>query len=200
MTKPTLAVLAIAAAALLGSACKEDPKRPPVAADDPASPGMGNVSNGGGTRTDGGSEDDSGDASTACTDLEPSGGIIDQNGTSDDPVAGAGGTIVDGVYELTDARLHQGAATLPGLTGSSFQGAIRFTGNAFERVIVLRTSGGASSETRSSGTFTTNDSNATMTLACPIATQEHVTYTVANTSVTFTNLVTKETFTFTMQP
>lgn len=200
MRKPSIAVLAIAAA-LLGSACSEEPKRPPVTTDGTGTPDLGGVGGGGG---DGGGGDgglgDGGDAGTGCTELAPTGGVINQNAVNDDPPAGTGGTIEDGVYDITDALVYVGAAGLPGPTGSSFQGSIRITGTTFERVIVFRSSAGASTETRSSGTLATTNSNATVTLACPTASQEQLTYSVATTSVTFSNLVTKESFTFTRQP
>ncbi len=202
MKKPTLAVVAIVAAALLASACEEDPQRPPVTESGSGSPGRAGGGSGDGSQDggEGGAPDSGLDAATACTDLVPTGPIIDQNAINDDPSAGMGGTFVDGIYDLTDARLHQGAAGLPGPTGSSYQGAIRFTGTTFERVMVFQSSGGAKAETRTSGTFTLNGQNATFSAACPTPGQEQLTYSVANTSVTFSNLATKESFTFTLRP
>lgn len=193
--------LVLAVAALFGGACGEAPKRPSIAADGPAPPGLGGVL-GGGAPIDGGVEDASygGDAGFMCTSLAPDSGIVDQNAVSEDPPAGMGGTIIDGVYDLTDARLHQGAFGLPGPTGSSYQGSIRVEGLSFERVIVLRSSAGAASEVRSSGNLSTSGTTATFMVTCPSPTQEQLTYSVANTSVTFSNLVTKESFTFTRQP
>lgn len=203
MKKPTLAVVAIVAAALLASACEEDPQRPPVTESGSGSPGRAGGGSGDGSRDAGeGGAPDSGldDAASACTDLTPTGPIIDQNAINDDPSAGMGGTFVDGIYDLTDARLHQGAAGLPGPTGSSYQGAIRFTGTTFERVMIFQSSAGAKAETRTSGTFTLNGQSATFSVACPTPGQEQLTYSVANTSVTFSNLATKESFTFTLRP
>ena len=201
MRKPTLVALAIVAAALFGGACKEDEPRPPVAANEPASPGVGASGGGGGTRdasiADGGADAADGGA---CTDLAVGGGLIDQLAVNDDPPRGSGGTIVDGVYDLTDVRVYQGAAGLPGPTGTSYQGSIRITGTTFERVLVFQTSAGPSTEIRSSGTFTANATNATIALSCPTASQEQVTYSVTDSSVAFTNLVTKESFTFVRQP
>lgn len=206
MKKPALAgsrmalAAVLAAAALLGSACGDDPKRPPVATGDPGAPGMG--AGGGSGQAEGGVQDggDGGDAGATCTELAATGSIIDQNAVNVDPPAGTGGTILDGTYDITDARIHQGAAGLPGPTGSSYQGAIRFTGTTFERVVVFRSSAGALAETRSSGTFTTSGQLATFSSTCPTPGQEQLTYSVANTSVTFSNLASKESFTFTLRP
>jgi|GEM_PF-1726292 len=204
MRKPTLAIVAIATAALLGSACGDDPKRPPVAAD-PGSPGgsaVGGGSGGGGGSRDGGSGDAGLDVNVieGCTELDPTGPIIDQNAVNDDPPAGTGGTIVDGTYDITDARINQGSVGLPGPTGSSYQGSIRFTGTTFERVVIFRSSAGAFAETRTSGTFVTNGQGATFSATCPAPGQEQVTYSVVSTAVTFSNLATKESFTFTLRP
>lgn len=187
---------AFAFAALIGSACADDPRRPPVTND-----AVGG--NSGGATVDAGAARDGavdGDAAASCTELEATGSIIDQNAVNIDQNAGTGGVIADGTYDLTSASLHVGAAGLPGPTGSSYQGSIRFDGGSFERVIVFRSSAGASTETRTSGTFTTIGPSATLSATCPSAGQEQLSYSVATTSVTFANLATKESFIFTSRP
>ena len=196
-------MVAIAAAALFASACGDDPKRPPVTEDLGSSGGGPVGSGGGGGPRDGGGGEDAGldgNAVEGCTDLTPTGPIIDQNAVNDDPPAGTGGAIVDGTYDITDARINQGAVGLPGPTGSSYQGSIRFTGTTFERVVIFRSSAGAFAETRTSGTFVTNGQTAALNATCPTPGQEQLTYSVAGTAVTFANLATKESFTFTLRP
>lgn len=201
MGKPViLFALAIAFAAVSGTACSDDPKRPAVLTDGPARPGMGS---GGGTGTgDGGSSEagtTAGDGGT-CTDLENTGFVVDENVVNDYLPAGTGGTIADGTYDIAQVRLHQGAGALPGPTGNSYQGSIRVTGATYERVVVFKSSAGAGSEVRSTGTLTPSGINATITLTCPSPTQEQVTYSALNDTLTVSNLVTKASFVFTKRP
>lgn len=199
MGKPVIFfALALAFAAVSGTACSDDPTRPAVLTDGPARPG---VAGGGG---DGGSSEagpttDAGDGGT-CTDLENTGFVVDESVVNDELPAGTGGAIADGTYDITGVRLHQGVAALPGPTGSSYQGSIRVTGATYERVLVFKSSAGAGSEVRSTGTLTPSGINATIALTCPSPTQEHVTYSVLNDTLTVSNLVTKASFVFTKRP
>lgn len=201
MGKPViLFALALAFVAVSGTACSDDPKRPAVLTDGPARPGIGA---GGGT-DDGGSSEagpttDAGDGGT-CTDLENTGFVVDESVVNDDLPAGTGGTVADGTYDITGVRLHQGAGALPGPTGNSYQGSIRVTGASYERVVVFKSSAGAGSEIRSTGTLTPSGINATIALTCPSPTQEQVTYSVMNDTLTVSNLVTKASFVFTKRP
>jgi hypothetical protein len=186
--------------ALFGTACEEDPKRPPVLGDGPAQPGS-SVGGGGGEggvlpRGDAGDAGDGG----SCTDLPNTGTEVPQNAVVDDVTPGSGGTIVEGTYNLTEARLLQGPSALPGPTGYSFQASIRITGQLYERVLVVKSSGGATSETRSTGTFVPNGTSATIVLSCPSSNQESVTYSAGSDSLTVSNLITKESFVFTRKP
>ncbi|MDF2697564.1 MAG: hypothetical protein K0S65_5947, partial [Labilithrix sp.] len=203
MGKPTLVLLFLLLAAMfvaLTGACDEDTTRPAILANGPAQPGLGGSGGGG---NDGGLP---GDASLpdadggACTDLESPGGVIGQNAINDELPAGTGGTVTDGVYNLTDARVYQGLSGVPGVTGASYKGSVRITGPVFERVLTFTSASGASSEVRSRGTFTVTGINGTIVLECPSPIQEQVTYTATTDSLTLANLVTKELFIFTKQP
>lgn len=203
MGKRVLGILGFLAI-VFAAACKEDEPRPPVAEDTSQPPGLGK--GGGGAGADGGAlveggavTDDSGDAGT-CTDLVLTGAANDQTAVSGEPPNGTGGVILDGTYDITAAQVYVGISGVPGLTGASYQGTIRVLGTSYERALVTKTSGGATTENRVRGTIATNGVNGTIALACPIASQEQVTYTVATNSLTMTNLVTKESFTFTKQP
>jgi hypothetical protein len=188
--------LAVGSIALLGGACGDDPKRPGVLADGPAQPGLGGSSS---SREAGTTEAGLTDAG-ACTDLANTGDEIPQTAVIDDVPAGKGGPLVDGIYHLKEARLHQGAGGLPGPTGYLFQGTIRLTGQLYERAFLLKSSGGASSEVRSSGSFIPNGVNGTIALSCPSSSQEQVAYTATNDLLTLSNLVTKESFVFERKP
>ena len=200
-SRPVLFLLAVAVSALLGGACGDDPKRPAVTGDGTVQPGTGGAGAGGGAGEGGvadGGIADAGDGG-ACTDLANTGAIINQNAVNDEVPSGTGGVVTDGTYDLTDAVVYQGAGGLPGPTGNSFQGSIRITGDAYERVMVFRSSAGAASEIRSRGTFTQSDINGTIALVCPAPSQEAVTYSVNANTLTITNLGTKESLSFTKQ-
>ncbi|MBX3219715.1 MAG: hypothetical protein KF795_04295 [Labilithrix sp.] len=197
MTKPLLVSLALVTGAILAGACSDDPKRPPVLTDGPPQPSGG----GSATPTDGGLDDDldAGDGGS-CTALENTGLEVDENAVNDELPPGTGGTIADGIYDISSVRLYQSASGLPGLTGNSYQGSIRVTGQVYERVVVFKSSAGAGAETRSSGTFTPSGTNATIAITCPSPLQEQVTYTALDTSLVVSNLVTKTSFVFTKRP
>lgn len=192
-------LIAIAACAALGVACSDEaPKRPPVLGEGPASPPVGGGGTGGG---DGGVRDSGGDSGDAgsCTSLDNSGDQIDQSAVNDELPAGTGGTVLDGVYNLTEARVYLGAAGTPGPTGIKLKETIRITGTAYERVLGFTSSGG-SSEIRSSGSFTQTGTTGVIALTCPSQNQEQVTYTVGNNILTVSNIVTKESYVFLKQP
>lgn len=192
------ALFSLALLACAAIACSDPPVRPPPAGDATESPGMGGAGGGGAAASDGGADAGGGDGGAeACTDLPKTGAVIDQNAYALDLPPGIGGDVEDGTYELTDAAVYVGAAGLPGPTGAAYQGTLRVTGQRFERVLVLSSAGGASAETASSGALTLAGINATLALTCPSASQEQVTYSATPTSLVLSNLVTKESFTFT---
>ncbi|MCW5834478.1 MAG: hypothetical protein KIS78_18905 [Labilithrix sp.] len=197
MRNAWLLPLSLTVVAALGGACKDEPARPAVLADAPAQPSRG----GGSSASDGAAEeeDDAGDAGS-CTSLENTGFEVEELAVNDDLPPGTGGTIADGVYDISTVRVYQGAAGLPGPTGNTYQGSIRVTDQLYERVVTLRSSAGAGAETRSSGTFTPEGSNATIAIACPSPLQEQVTYTALDSSLVVSNLVTKTSFVFTKRP
>jgi hypothetical protein len=183
--------------AALGLACEDPPPKPPVT-DSPGGPApVGGGAGGGGggaTNGDGGASDN--DAG-ACTDLTITSAIVAQQVVNATPPAGAGGTLADGIYDLTDATYYGGPAALPGPSGAEYQGTIRITGQTFERRLVFKSAGGATAETAVSGTFVPNGVNALITLTCPIAAQEQVTYTATGNNLVITNIVTNESLGFT---
>jgi hypothetical protein len=200
-----IALLSIAAAAGGSAACSSDAPKPPYEnSTGPAQPGVGG--SGGGTG-DGGNRDsgttpvsDGGDAATTCTALVNSGALVDQMAIADNFPNGTGGTILDGIYVISDAKVYVGIGGQPGLTNNSYQGAISITGQTYERVLFFKNSGGVATETRVSGTIVPNAVNATIALACPNEIQESVTFTVGTNILTIGNIVTKEVFIFTKKP
>jgi hypothetical protein len=196
-----LLLIAFAGMAALGMACKEDPKRPPVGEG-----AAGPIANAGGaTSGDGGEDDDDGgDAdggeggAGACTDVAITGAVVDLLAVADNPPPGLGGTIAEGTYTLTDARLYAGIGALPGPTNTSYQGTIRATGQTFERAIIFRGSNGSVQESRASGAFFPGavNGNAAIALDCPSAIQEGVTFTATGNNVTITDNASKVSLTF----
>lgn len=205
MRKLVLILATTIAAAISSGACNDDPDRPPAASSGPNNP-VSNAGGGGGTSPDsgvaneGGATQDSGDAGAACTPLENSGAVIDENALNTEIPASTGGVILDGIYNVVEARVYVGLNGVPGPTGTTVQGTIRITGSAFERVIRLRSSAGATAEIRAAGTIVPDNTNGTIDLVCPSVNQEQIAYSVANNSLTLTNLVSKETHVFLKQP
>jgi hypothetical protein len=193
----------VAAIAALAQGCEDPPPKPPVT-DSPGGPiaggglgGAGGGSSGGGTTdggtTDGGTTDD--DAG-ACTDLPVTGAVVAQQVVNATPPPDAGGELVDGIYDLTNATYYGGPSALPGPSGAEYRGSIRITGQTFERHLVFKNAAGATAETAVRGTFAPTGVNALITLTCPIATQEQVTYTATGNNLVITNIVTNESFGF----
>jgi hypothetical protein len=193
-----LSFAALSALPIVTGACNNDePKRPPVYTGGSATPGIG----GGGSATDGGLlESGTGADGGVCTDLADTGVDVDQTAVADDLVAGTGGTVTDGTYNLTEARVYVGAAGTPGPTNVVYKESIRITAPNFERVVVFTSSAGSTSEIRSSGTFTQNGTTGVITLSCPSVNTEQVTYTAAANTLTISNVVTKESFVYALTP
>src|SRR4051794_38831312 len=116
MAKRVPAVMLVLSGAVLSvvsfSACAEDPKRPAIG--EPGASGPVGGGSGGGAASDASASDagDGGDASS-CTSLPITGPQIEQQAVSGDPPAGSGGVILDGIYDLTEARIYVGAAGVP---------------------------------------------------------------------------------------
>lgn len=201
--KAPLFLLAASACALLGlGACQDDPKRPPVSEGGSITPGT----SGGGGGSDGGPADGGNTGDQPCTDLENSTDFVEQLAVLDGVPAGTGGQITVGTYDLSEARLYLGVgAGTPGLTGTNFRGSLRVNadGTTIERVMVVstdRVDGGAEASSAVLGTISPSGVNATITLSCPTAGTENITYTALSNSLTLSNLTTKESFVYTKQP
>jgi len=198
MRRGSLAALALGAL----FACEEDPVRPPTTGDGPTQPG-GALGAGGGVPGDGGSPFDGGDDGGSCTSLAPGGAQVDQTRLVDDPPLGTGGPLLDGTYDLIEARLYVGVSGLPGLTGNRYQGSLRLTGTAAERALVVFTNAnGLSTSSFVRGTLTASGPNATLAVTCPGPQQESYSVAVANAGATLTlvNQVTKEAFVWSKRP
>ncbi len=186
--------------AMLVAACEDPPPKPPIE-DSPAGRQVAGGSSDGGVITvvDSGVKDSSTPVDAgACTDVSAESATINQQAIIGDVPQGTGGTIADGTYQVTDATFYVNVSGVPGLTGASYQGRIRVTGTTFERHLIFKSSSGAVAETLVKGTFVQGGGgNATLSLTCPFATQESVSFSVNGASVVLSNLVTKESLIFT---
>lgn len=181
------------------SACDDDPQRPPLSSSSggPISPGAGG-GGGGGTpgRTDAGV-----DAGNGCTDLPITGVQILQQIVVGEPQPGTGGALVDGTYDIVDATLYSSVGSaVPGPSGASYQGSMRITNGTFERHVILTTTSGIPVESAVSGTIDLTATTPVINLTCPVAQQEVITYTATDTSLVITNVVSKESLSFTRSP
>jgi hypothetical protein len=193
-------VLALAFDALL--ACQDDPTRPPPEGVGSSPPGSG--IGGGGSRTSDASTEAGTDAGV-CTTLDIGGAQVDQQGILGDPPAGSGGAIVDGTYDMVEARLYVGDAGTPGVTGNRFQASLRVTGGTVERSVIFTGNAGGSARSFVRGTLTRTtptDPNGTYAIACPKEAQESLAISVLNSgaNLTLTNQVTKEAFVWSKRP
>lgn len=202
MRAPFFLLVASTCGVLALAACKDDPKRPPVAnGGDSVYPGS-SIS-GGGIATDGGHSDsgitaDSGDAGE-CSDLDDTTAAeVQQNAVLDDMPAGQGGVILDGTYDLIEARVYISSG-VPGLTNTTIKGLIRITGTTFERITTVRIGTNAETTSAVSGTISSSDTNATIALSCPTPAQEPVTYSVLNNTLTLSHFSTHESFVYRKQ-
>lgn len=189
--------LVVAVAVFTGACSDDEPKRPPVYNGGPSGP----VSGGSMPAFDGGiSEAGLGTDAGTCTDLVNAGVAVDQQAVADELVAGTGGTVSDGSYNLTEAKIYVGVAGTPGPTNTTYRETIRIAAPTYERVLVFTSSGGTSSEIRSSGTFTQTGSTGSISLTCPSVNTEQVTFSATAQTLTVSNIVTKESFTYVLQP
>ncbi len=184
----------------VGLACDDDTSRPPPAADGtdlPPNASGGSGSGDGGPRV----SDAGGDASAACNDLVATDGpAVDQFGALGDPPVGNGGNVETGTYQLTDARLYGlGSA---GATGFSNRGVLALEVTAgtgtFSRVITTTSqSGQIVSEVRETGGLVVSGSSIALSVTCPGARQEQLSFTSTATTLITTNPQTRESYTFT---
>lgn len=132
-------------------ACNDhDPHPPPL--QDPGSSTVPVGGSGGGTPTNTGSGGTSGTSGTTdageCSALDDPTTVVDVLAVSDPIIAGTGGTIVDGTYDLTSVRQFVGASGQPGATGATYKEVLRITGgSSLERIQIVQTGQGAVAST-----------------------------------------------------
>lgn len=181
------------------AACKEDEDRPAAAADGTGAGGGGGGGGGAGSEA-GTTPDDAGTEAgvVACNALDVTGATVDQLSATDAAPVGIGGTLIDGTYDLSDARVY--GATAAGPTGISYKGALVLDtiAGTMERVIVTAAQVGQPIEERSSLVYTASGTSIVAQVTCPAARpNEQLTYTASATTLVLTNVTTRESYTFT---
>lgn len=186
-------------------ACQEDEKRPPNATDTGQFGGIGGGGGSSGSSGEGGAGDggagagDAGDAGS-CNTFTNDGNAVEQDRIVGDPPTGTGGSITDGTYELTQARLYVGASGTPGPSGVTYRAVLRLTNGKLERTTSMQANQGATPiETRTFGDLVAGGSTFTVTQSCPTPFQDQYTYSVVTNTLNITSLITKESFTFTLR-
>jgi hypothetical protein len=190
--------LALATLLALAAGCQDAPERPPYQSGNgsPSSPGPSG--GGGGGTEDGGADEDSATLDGGvCHELPNTGPIIDQFGVVGEPPVGNGGPITDGTYDLTDARVYGPLGGGP--TDISFRGSIRIRTETqeIERVLVRQQPVGPDLEQRVTFQYAPSGSSLVTQQICPPGGQEQHSYTATETTLDITNLITRESFTFT---
>jgi hypothetical protein len=171
------------------AACNHEIKKPPHEPDRNSGP---TGSGGGGYVNPTDASSPSTEDGGACTDLEITGSVIDENGVNGEFTA-VGGVILDGTYDIVEARLYLGASGLGGPTSTTYQGSVRINGTSYESAVIAAAPGAPSVETRSKGTLNPDgaDAGAALELTCPVGSNEDLTYTATGDSLTLYNPSTK---------
>lgn len=141
---------------------------------------------------DAGSHDDGGDGDGVCTTLANVGSPVGETAGGDTKPTPMGGTIADGVYVLTKHEVYS-----PSSPDSNTRRHIwRFSGGAVEAV----TEHVSRPEVRAAGTFTTQDNELRITVACPQASATVLPYTATpDTIIMFDQNDQSDVFTYTKQ-
>lgn len=168
--RPRLASCFVGAILAVEAACSHEIHRPPPGQDPTTvqpggSSGGGAVTGGGGAVTDGGGADVAVDALAACNAITITRGVVDQIGVTGDPPAGAGGTLVDGTYDLTDATYFAGTGGI-GPTGVSYKETIQLDGATMQQARATL-GGGRTVEARRTSTVALSGARASISETCP---------------------------------
>lgn len=189
-----IALFAFASMVFVG-ACSDPPTRPAPAGEGSAKPPLpiGGSSDAG---RDSGNADGGGDAGT-CNDLVTTGSLIDRIGIVGDPPVSNGGVVADGTYELTVYSVYVGPGGLGGPTGITAKSNLRISGGKVDEVLEVGGSGKATSTTRSNSAYAITAASFATTELCPrTGGGKARQFTANDTTLTLTDLTTKEAFTF----
>jgi hypothetical protein len=189
MVRRFLLITALGAGLLF--ACKEEEKHPALGKEG-NNPTL--VGSGGGSTSSSGAIVDAGPTPDggACTDLVLTGAEAQvlENGVQEAPLAGTGGTVANGTYDLTQSSRFVGASGFPGPTGTTYKAILRITaGTTYDKVQVQGSSSStAVIEIDQHGVLQTASTNATLSLTCPSVVVQSLSYTATDTTLTLIDL------------
>jgi hypothetical protein len=134
----------------------------------------------------------------SCNNQRKTGDVIPQLAISGAAPSGAGGTILEGVYDLTAAQRFVGAGQ-PGETGRELAISFEIKGTAFHQVVTEEHDDGSATDTRLSATFTTSGSKLTLSITCPSVGEVVRDYTVEPNKLTLIDPGSGDVFIFSKQ-
>jgi len=189
-----IACLALAPMAFVG-ACSDPPSRPaPSGGGEIKLPPVSGGSEAG--ASDSSSNVDGGDAGV-CNALQTTGSVVDRIGVVGDPPVSSGGTVIDGTYELSIYSVYVGAGGVGGPTGITAKSNLLVAGGRIDDVLELGGSGKTTSTTRTNSSYAITGASLASTELCPtVGGGKTRQFTATDSSVTLTDLTTKEAFTF----
>jgi hypothetical protein len=140
---------------------------------------------------------DSGDGGV-CNDVAITGVLVDRTAVVGEPPVATGGTIADGIYDLTLDTVYVGAGGVGGPTGITVKATLRIAGGKLDEHIQIGGTGKTTTDTTSSSVFTATGATLAATDICPAGGGgKQLQFTALDTSVTLTDVTLKEAFTFT---
>lgn len=178
----------LSAVVALALACSDkDPRPPPSSSATPPLYGGGSSTSSGASGTSGTSGTNEGGV---CNALTLPAGLIDQISVAGDPAPFVGGTVQDGLYELTDARVYIGTGSGP--TGVAIKEALSISGGVIQDAFqVQRSSGDAGApvtepEAHQTLNYTASGTSLVFSTSCPNPTGDRsYPFTATNTQLVF---------------
>lgn len=157
----------------LAFACSDKDPRPP-----PSTSSSSGIVAGGGSSSSGTSGTSGGSSGLneggVCNDLTLPAGLIDQIAVAGDPAPFVGGTIADGLYELSDTRVYVGTGSGP--TGVAIKEALSVSGGVIQDAAQVQRSTGDGGtpvnepESRLTLNYTASGTSLVLSGSCPMAT------------------------------
>lgn len=180
------------------AACSDPAKKPaPAEPGNPPPPTLGGGPGEGGTDAQADAARDAGDGGV-CNDVPLGGNVIDRIAVASDPPVATGGTVVDGLYDLTDYTAYLGPTGVAGPTGIVAKASIRILGTKFDELYQFGGTGKPTTTTRTASTYSATGATVASTQLCPaLGSGKQRQFTSNPPLLVLTDLVTKEAFTFT---
>jgi hypothetical protein len=194
--RPAYALLAVLVG--IAGACSDPPTKPAPAVQGNTTVGGGGGGGGGEGGADSGLDASSDAEARVCTDVPLTGQTVDRVGVVGEPPVATGGTVVDGVYDLTDYTVYVGAGGVGGPTGITAKATIRISGDKLDEVIELGGTGKTATTKRSSSAYSASGATIAETLLCPTTGGgKQVQFTANEPLLILLDPTLKEAFTFT---